>query len=67
MSENKFTNEEAEIVCEKFAHYIQFNFESIALNRITWDTGLDIETIREILTMKGYNLDLQIIGSVSQE
>lgn len=45
-----YTEEEAETVRELFLHYAQFNFRQIAINRITWDTGIDVETVEQILS-----------------
>lgn len=47
---NSYTKNEADRVRELYDYYIQFNFEQFALNKITWDTGLSIETIKEILS-----------------
>lgn len=49
---NKITECEKQLIVERYNFYCQFNFPEIALNRITWDFGHDIKTIKSILREK---------------
>ena len=51
------SSDEEQLVMEKYSDYIQFNFQQIAINKITWDSGLSGDNVESILKKNGIKIE----------
>lgn len=43
------TKDEEQMIMEKYNFYCSFNFPEIALNRLSWDFGHDVDVLKSVI------------------